>query len=105
MLSAEEILRLDLAHIWPPYTSPEEHEAKRPLVAVGAKGGWLELADGRRVLDGNGSWWVNGLGHSNPRLVRALARQAEVLAHCSYGGITHEPAVALAKELLEVAPG
>lgn len=100
----DAIVRADRAHVWPPYTSPEEHESVEPLVVMGAEGVHLETADGRRLLDGNGSWWVNTLGHRHPRLVRTLTEQASVLAHCSYGGITHAPAALLAKELAAIAP-
>lgn len=104
MPSIHDILAADRAHVWPPYTSPDAHEANPPLVVEAAEGIYLHTADGRALIDGNGSWWVNTLGHRHPRLVRALTEQAQVLAHCSYGGITHEPAALLAKELVEVAP-
>lgn len=75
-----------------------------PLVIVAAEGVHLHDADGRTYLDGNGSWWVSTLGHRHPRLVRALAAQAAVLAHTSLAGCTHEPAAALAAELTAMAP-
>jgi adenosylmethionine-8-amino-7-oxononanoate aminotransferase len=75
-----------------------------PIVVSRAQGAWLEDVDGRRYLDGNSSWWVAGLGHGHPRLIRALEAQARILAHCSLGGIAHEPAARLASELVAVAP-
>ncbi|MCG8587030.1 MAG: adenosylmethionine--8-amino-7-oxononanoate transaminase, partial [Pirellulales bacterium] len=65
---------------------------------------WLEDVNGNRYLDANGSWWVNTLGHAHPRLVRALADQAEQLAHCSMAGVTNPNAILLARDLVEIAP-
>ncbi len=100
-----EIVRLDKARVWHPYTAMDDYVANvDPLVVARAKGAWLEDADGRRYLDGNSSWWVAGLGHGHPRLVRALAEQAATLAHCSLAGTTHEAGARLAEELCAIAP-
>ncbi len=39
--------------------------------------------DGRRCLDFAAGIAVNALGHSHPRLIGAIQRQAETLMHCS----------------------
>jgi adenosylmethionine-8-amino-7-oxononanoate aminotransferase len=101
-LTKDQILDLDRRHVWHPYTAIDD--GREPLVIVSAEGAYLQDADGHRLLDGNSSWWVAGLGHRHPRLVRALITQAERLGHVSLAGLTHEPAVMLAKELAEVAP-
>jgi len=103
-LTREEIVRLDRAHVWHPYTPVDTWEATEPLVVARASGSSLFDGDGKRYLDGNSSWWVAGLGHGHPRLLRVLREQAETLAHCALGGIAHEPAAALAEELVRVAP-
>lgn len=103
-LSREAIVALERAHVWPPYTSSEQHERTEPLVVVGGEGPWIHDADGRRYLDGNASWWTCTLGHGHPRLRDALARQAEQLMHVAAGGITHAPVALLARELCEIAP-
>ncbi len=101
-LSRDEIVALDRAHVWHPYTAAD---ASAPsLVIARAEGAWLYDVDGRAYLDGNSSWYVAGLGHRHPRLVRALVAQAERLAHTSLAGVTHEPAARLAEELVQVAP-
>jgi adenosylmethionine-8-amino-7-oxononanoate aminotransferase len=98
------IVRLDKAHVWHPYTPMDAWKDVDPIVVARAEGPWLEDIDGRRYIDGNSSWWVAALGHGHPRLLRALEDQARTLAHCSLGGITHEPAVRLAEELVALAP-
>ena len=47
-----------------------------PLVIERAEGSRLFDVDGRSYLDATSSWWVASLGHSHPRLVRALTEQA-----------------------------
>lgn len=103
-LDRDAVVRLDKAHVWHPYTSVDEWAKIDPIVVARAAGAWLEDADGKRYLDGNSSWWVAALGHGHPRLLRVLREQSERLAHCALAGITHEPAAALAGDLVRIAP-
>jgi adenosylmethionine-8-amino-7-oxononanoate aminotransferase len=75
-----------------------------PIPIVRGEGIYLYTDDGRRLLDGTSSWWVNIHGHSHPRLNEALAAQAGVLEHVVFANCTHGPAVELAERLLRVAP-
>lgn len=102
-MSRPDWIRSDADHCWHPYT---QHAVDgEPLPIVGASGAWLELADGRRMLDAISSWWTCLHGHGDPRLVRALAEQAARLDHVLFAGCTHEPAAELARRLVEFAPG
>ena len=65
---------------------------------------YLYTEDGRRLLDGISSWWVNIHGHAHPRLNQALADQAERLEHVIFAGCTHQPAVDLAERLVGALP-
>ncbi|MGI2261283.1 adenosylmethionine--8-amino-7-oxononanoate transaminase [Shewanella sp. GXUN23E] len=92
----------DQQHIWHPYTSMQH-----PLPVYGvasASGCELELDDGRRLVDGTSSWWscVHGYGH--PVLLEAMQTQLNTLSHVMFGGITHEPAIELAKQLVAMTP-
>ncbi len=87
---------------WHPYT---QHGVERaPLPVARAEGAWLELSDGRRLLDAISSWWATLHGHCEPELVAAMHAQAGRLDHVLFAGATHEPAVQLAEMLLEVVP-
>jgi adenosylmethionine-8-amino-7-oxononanoate aminotransferase len=92
----------DLACIWHPYTQMKV--APAPLPIVRGEGVYLFTEDGRRLLDGISSWWVNIHGHSHPKLNAALAEQANKLEHVLFAGATHEPAVALAEQLTAILP-
>lgn len=88
--------------LWHPYT--QEKTAPPPIGIARGRGVWLETEDGRQILDGTSSWWVNIHGHSHPFLNAALARQAGELEHTIFAGFTHEPAVELAEKLVAHLP-
>ncbi|GLP98745.1 adenosylmethionine-8-amino-7-oxononanoate aminotransferase [Methylophaga thalassica] len=93
-------LEFDAAHIWHPYTSvtnpPLLHEV------VSAKGVRLTLADGREVVDGMSSWWSTIHGYNHPKLNEAAHQQIDSMSHVMFGGLTHAPAVNLARKLVEI---
>ena len=97
-----DLPKRDTRVTWHPYTQHGVEAA--PLPVVGARGAWLELADGRRLLDAISSWWATLHGHSEPALVEAMHAQAARLDHVLFAGATHEPAVQLAEGLLDVVP-
>lgn len=103
-LSRADVIALERAHVWPPYTSRERHERHEPLVIVDAEGSWLTDSDNSRYFDGFSSWWTATLGHRHPRLVARLREQSEHLLHVAAGGVTHPEIALLAKELAELAP-
>ena len=92
----------DRSCIWHPFTQMKT--APDPLPVVGGDGAYLITEDGRRILDGISSWWVNVHGHCNPRVGRALAEQAQRLEHVMFAGCTHPPAVELAERLVQLLP-
>jgi adenosylmethionine---8-amino-7-oxononanoate aminotransferase len=75
-----------------------------PLRVARAEGAYIILEDGRRVLDGISSWWVNIHGHSHPRIAAAVAAQAQKLEHVIFAGFTHEAAETLAVKLRRWTP-
>ena len=70
-----------------------------PIPIASGDGVWLFDEEGNRYFDTVSSWWVNILGHANPRIVSAIGEQASKLPHVMLGGCTHEPAVRLAERL------
>lgn len=92
----------DRAVLWHPYT--QMLTAPSPVPVTRAEGVWLYTEDGRRILDGISSWWVNIHGHSHPKLNAALAAQARELEHVVFAGCTHRPAVELAERLIALLP-
>ena len=68
---AKQIIADDRRSVWHPYTPLIG--AEEPLICVAAQDEFLELADGRRVIDGISSWWTILHGHRHPPLMQALA--------------------------------
>jgi adenosylmethionine-8-amino-7-oxononanoate aminotransferase len=97
----DPLLARDAAVMWHPYTQHALGEP--PLPVASAHGAWLNLTDGRRLLDAVSSWWVNLHGHGHPALVSALSAQAARLEHVLFAGCTHEPAVHLGERLIALA--
>lgn len=88
--------------IWHPFTQMKT--SPPPLKVRRGQGIWLELEDGRQILDCISSWWVTIHGHSHPVLSNALFQQAQQLEHIIFAGFTHEPAEKLARKLLDRLP-
>ena len=103
MTDPRSLAARDAAAVWHPYTQMKTRPD--PLAVVRAQGVYLYTDDGRRILDGISSWWVNIHGHSHPRLNQALADQARELEQVIFAGCTHRPAVELAERLLQILPG
>jgi len=93
----------DREHVWHPYT--QALVAPPPVPIARAEGVYLHTVDGRKILDGISSWWVNIHGHGHPRIARAIAEQASRLSQVIFAGFTHEPAARLAAELSRRSPG
>ncbi len=101
-MATQNLVARDQRCIWHPYTQMKT--APPPLPIVRGEGVYLITEDGRRILDGISSWWVNIHGHSHPRLNEALAAQARELEHVVFAGCTHPPAVELAERLVRILP-
>lgn len=96
------LLEKDRLYVWHPFTRGCE---RAPLPIVRAKGAYVYTEDGRAILDGASSWWVNLHGHAHPYIAEKIRLQAETLEHVLFAGCTHPPAVFLAERLSHILPG
>lgn len=88
--------------VWHPFT---QHGLEEPTpTIVRASGALLHADDGRSFIDGISSWWVTTHGHAHPRIMAAIAEQAQKLDQIIFAGFTHEPAERLAAALVDIMP-
>jgi len=97
-----ELLEFDRAHLWHPYTSMTDPAPTR--LVTGASGSRITIDGVGDVVDAMASWWSAIHGYRHPVLDEAVRRQLERMSHVMFGGLTHEPAVELARRLVDLAP-
>ncbi|HID36780.1 MAG TPA: aminotransferase class III-fold pyridoxal phosphate-dependent enzyme, partial [Ghiorsea sp.] len=89
-------------HVWHPYAAMPN---PNPVYQVAsAKGVYLTLENGQQVIDGMSSWWSAIHGYNVPELNQAIKKQLKDMAHVMFGGLTHQPAMDLAKTLIGITP-
>lgn len=105
MLTEEDVnalISFDQAHIWHPYSpAPARMD---PCLIERAEGAYIIMHNGTPLIDAMSSWWAVAHGHNHPKLVAAAHEQISKMSHVMFGGLTHQPAVQLAKTLLDLAP-
>lgn len=104
MSSTSDLVARDLAAVWHPFTQQAQWQGDEPLVIARGSGVYLYDNDGRRYLDGVSSLWVTVHGHGEPAIKEAVREQFDRLDHSTFLGLTHEPGIRVAQELLRVAP-
>ena len=71
---------------------------------AGADGIRIRLGDGTELVDAMSSWWCAIHGYRHPRLDEAVHRQVDAMSHIMFGGLTHSPAIELARKLVDLTP-
>jgi len=105
----ETLLAFDREHVWHPYTAVTDPAGVR--LVTGAAGARLELdlspgsgRGGEWVVDGMSSWWAAIHGYGVPELDAAVTAQVADFSHVMFGGLTHAPAIELARRLVTITP-
>jgi 4-aminobutyrate aminotransferase/(S)-3-amino-2-methylpropionate transaminase len=75
-----------------------------PLVAAHAEGVVITDVDGNRFLDFTSGIGVTNLGHRDPAVMAAVARQAEQFVHTSINVVAYEGYIHLAERLNALLP-
>lgn len=87
---------------WHPYTQMKTANDIIPIV----KGEGIYLFDekGNKYIDAVSSWWVTLHGHAHPYIAQRVSEQLNTLEQVIFAGFTHEPAIQLSENLLELLP-
>jgi adenosylmethionine-8-amino-7-oxononanoate aminotransferase len=94
----------DRAHLWHPFTQQRGWEGEDAPIVERAEGTDLFDVEGNRYIDGVSSLWCNVHGHRHPRIDAAVRDQLDRVAHSTMLGLSHPPAIELARRLVEIAP-
>jgi adenosylmethionine---8-amino-7-oxononanoate aminotransferase len=103
-VTTAELAALDRRVLWHPFTQQEGWEQEDPVIVERAEGTTLYDTDGNAYIDGVSSLWCNVHGHRHHAIDAAIHHQLERVAHSTMLGLSHRPAIELARRLLEIAP-
>ncbi len=88
-----------------PYTNLDAHRESGPLMLERGEGIYLYDSEGNKLMEGLAGLWCTSLGYGNRELIDAATRQMETMTYSHiFTSKSHEPAVALAEKLKEIAP-
>lgn len=96
--------QIDLSTFFHPCSQMSEYSLKPPIIIDRAKGLYYYDINGKKYVDGISSWWVNILGHCEPRIADSIADQAKKLEHGILAGFSNEPIIKLSQRLVEITP-
>ncbi|WP_064713100.1 aspartate aminotransferase family protein [Rhizobium bangladeshense] len=103
---SNSLIELDRAHLIHPVASYRSHEKHGVRVLASAKGATVTDASGKQLIDGFAGLWCVNAGYGHESIVEAAARQMRELPYATaYFGLGSEPAIRLAGELADRAPG
>jgi len=77
--------------------------AKKPVVIVRGKGALVWDVNGKEYVDCTGSYGVALLGHSHPKIVEAICKQAEKLISC-HAGYYNDKRAKFLQKLTSITP-
>ncbi len=100
--AVSDLLAYDRQHVWHPYAAATATDPA-PLVTR-CRGVRLTLSDGRELIDAMASWWSAIHGYHHPVLDAVVRERLESMSHVMFGGLTHEPAIGLARRLVDLTP-
>ncbi len=94
----------DRRYLWHPFTQQRGWGQEPPLIIERAEGTDLFDTDGNAYIDGVSSLWCNVHGHRHPAIDADIREQLDRVAHTTMLGLTHPPAIELARRLAEISP-
>src|ERR1700752_4661210 len=100
-MTSDEIIALSKKHTIFEWSA---QAAVDPIPVARAKGVYFWTPDGKRYLDFNSQLMCVNIGHSDPRVVKAIQDQAAVLAYANPFMAT-EPRARLGEKLAALTPG
>ena len=94
----------DKKYLWHPFTQMQDWSRQDTIVIERGEGVWLEDSDERKYIDGVASLWTNLHGHQKKEIDAAIRDQLSRIGHSTMLGLTHAPAIELARRLVHITP-
>ena len=104
MTSNDHLRPNDLDAHFMPFTAQKSFKRK-PRMIAGAKGMYYYSDDGREMLDASAGLWCVNAGHSHPKIVEAIQKQAAALDYAPNFSFGHPLAFQAASQLCAAMPG
>ncbi|HEX5519813.1 MAG TPA: adenosylmethionine--8-amino-7-oxononanoate transaminase [Candidatus Nitrosocosmicus sp.] len=96
----------DKQFVWHPYTQMKDWlQNNGNKVIVRGEDFYLVDSDGNKYLDGIASMWCNVWGHGQNKVTEAMIKQIKFIQHSSLFGLSNEPSITLAENLLKLSKG
>ena len=99
--SGADIVSLTKAHTLYEWSAQSKVD---PIPVAGAEGCWFWTPEGKRYLDFNSQLMCVNVGHSHPKVIKAIQDQAAKLAYANPFMAT-EPRALLGEKLAKITPG
>lgn len=103
-MKTNELIQLDLRHVWHPCAQMKDYETLKPLAVEKAAGPYIFTKDGNKLIDGISSWWCKSLGHSHPEIKKAVVSQLDNFEHVIMANTCNETLAKLSAELASLCP-
>jgi adenosylmethionine---8-amino-7-oxononanoate aminotransferase len=103
-MTSAELADLDREVLWHPFTQQQGWAEETPVLIERGENATVFDTEGNAYIDGTSSLWCNVHGHRHPAIDIAIKDQLDRIAHSTMLGLSHPPAVKLAKRLVSLAP-
>ncbi len=89
----------NLNYIWHPCSQMKDYTNLKPLRIKSASGSYIELENGKRVIDAISSWWCKLLGHGHPYIKAKVIEQINKFEHVMLANTINEKIIELSEKL------
>jgi len=103
--SSHSLAQRDIENVLHPYTNVVSHNNTGPMVITKGEGIYVFDEAGNKYIEGLSGLWCASLGFNNENLIEATNKAMRQLPfYHTFGSKSHPAAIALAEELIEMAP-
>ncbi|HIF61266.1 MAG TPA: aminotransferase class III-fold pyridoxal phosphate-dependent enzyme [Rhodospirillales bacterium] len=102
---SNSLAQRDIKNVLHPYTNIASHNDNGPTIITKGEGIYVYDEAGKKYMEGLSGLWCTSLGFNNKRLIEAANKAMRQLPfYHTFGSKSHPAAIALAEQLIEMAP-